>query len=166
MAILQGIHRQNKGREVDQNTNPRGSNKATAGLHAVGAEAVERNDQAGHVKRVADEDTLAIQQDDSQTATKIRKEGIITHPNLKIGYQLVRDKGRLVWKHVVCGSRISDGEATAPRRRRNRGSRHSLDDGGKMFGEDNAHGRRGHGERAYRERGQWRRQSLNNNMIA
>jgi hypothetical protein len=83
MAILQGIHRQNKGREVDQNADPQSSNKATAGLHAVGVEAVERNNQAGHVKRVADKDTLAIQQDYSQTAANNWKEGIITNPNLK-----------------------------------------------------------------------------------
>ena len=112
MAILGGIHRQNEGREVDQNTNTGHTNKIAARLSAVGTEAVERNNQAQHVKHVPDKDLLAVEGNYCQTATKNQEEEVIAHANLNVGDQLVGDKRRLVREHVVGGTKISDGKTT------------------------------------------------------
>jgi hypothetical protein len=60
MAILRGVNGQNKGREVDQDTNIGCTNKAAAGLRKVGTEAVEGNDETWHVKSIPDKDTLMV----------------------------------------------------------------------------------------------------------
>ena len=58
-------------------------------LTLMGMEAVERNYQARHVKRIPDKNLLAAEENYCQTATKNREEGFIAHANLKIAYQLV-----------------------------------------------------------------------------
>ncbi len=60
MAILQGVNGQNKGREVDQDIDTRRTNTVAAGLRKVSTEAVEGDDNTGHVKSVPDKDMLTI----------------------------------------------------------------------------------------------------------
>ncbi len=55
----------------------------------MSTEAVERNNQSRHVKRVPYKDLLAIEGDYCQTAAKNRKERVIAHANLKIAHKLV-----------------------------------------------------------------------------
>ena len=77
MAIFRHIHHQDKGRKVYQNADPFDPDEPTAGLEAMGVEAVERDDKAGHMKCIADQDSLSVQGNDSQTTTQDQKNELL-----------------------------------------------------------------------------------------
>ena len=66
---------------------------------------------------MSDKDTPTVEGDDSRASPQNWKEGIVTHTNLEIRNAFVGDEGRLVRKHVVSRSRISDGDARGRDRR-------------------------------------------------
>jgi hypothetical protein len=61
MAVLCSIDGQDEGRKVNQNANAFSTNEATARLEAMGAEAIERDNEARHVESVSDQDALPVQ---------------------------------------------------------------------------------------------------------
>jgi hypothetical protein len=52
------------------------------------------------MKRIPDKDTLAIEGNDCQTASKNWKVRVVSHADTKIGDQFIGDESRLVWEHV------------------------------------------------------------------
>ncbi len=52
---------QDEGRKVNQNANTFSTDEATARLEAMGAEAIERDNEARHVESILDQDTLPVQ---------------------------------------------------------------------------------------------------------
>ncbi len=85
--------------------------EATAMLSEMGAEAVKGHHKTGYVEGILDKDGLTVEGDDSSATTQDQDERIIAHPNLKIGYGLVRDEHGLVGKYVVGGPSIRDYKA-------------------------------------------------------
>ncbi len=61
MTVFCSIDSQDEGRNVNQNANSFSTDEATARLEAMGAEAIERDNKARHMKSVSDQDALPVQ---------------------------------------------------------------------------------------------------------
>jgi hypothetical protein len=64
------------------------------------------------MKCVPDQDTLAIEGNDCQTATKNWKVRVVSHADTKIDDQFIGDESRLVQEHVVGSTRVGNREST------------------------------------------------------
>ncbi len=67
----------------------------------MGAKAVLRHHQTRNVWGVPDKNALAVKRDNHQSSTKDGKVRIVTHSDLKVSHQLVRDESGLVQKHMI-----------------------------------------------------------------
>jgi hypothetical protein len=86
-------------------------------LGEVRIKAVERDYKPWYMKLVASQDTLAIEENDCQTATKNWKVRVVFHTDTKIGDQFIGDESRLVQEHVVGSTRVGNCESTKEPRR-------------------------------------------------
>jgi hypothetical protein len=117
-----------------------GGSEATSRLSEVRTKAVERDYKPRHMKRVPDKDTLAIERNNCQTATKNWKVRVVSHADMKIGDQFIlREGSQLVWEHVVGSAQVGNRELTR-RTRKNQRGRHVLDERYELLREHNAAG--------------------------
>ncbi len=91
------------------------------------AKAVKRDYKPQYMKRVQDQDILAIEVNDCQTATKNWKVRVVSHVDTKIGDQFIGDESRLVREHVVGGTRVGNRESTIRTRENQRGG-HAINE--------------------------------------
>jgi hypothetical protein len=109
-AIGGGVSRKHEGREIHQHTNIIGAEKAAAWLLEVGPKAIQRHRKARNMKSVPNKNPLAIEGNDSQTASKNRKVRVVPHSHLQVRGGLVGDKRQLVWEHVIGSTRAGNRE--------------------------------------------------------
>jgi hypothetical protein len=91
------------------------------------------------MKRVPDQDTLAIEGNDCQTATKIWKVRVVSNADTKIGDQFIGDESQLVREHVV-GSAIVCNRESMIRTWENQRGRHASNERHELLRELDAAG--------------------------
>jgi hypothetical protein len=109
-AIGGGVSQKHKGREIHQHTNIIGAEKAAAQLLEVGPKAIQRHRKARNVESVPNKNPLAIEGNDSRTASKNRKVRVVPHLHLQVRGGLVGDKRQLVGEHVIGSTRVGNGK--------------------------------------------------------
>jgi len=118
-AIGGCVDGEDKRRKIDQHAGVVGPDETATTLFEMGAKAVQRHREARNVESVPHQNSLTIEGDNGRPPSKNREVGAVAHANPQVGSRFVGYKRRFVWKHMVRGARVSNGE-TAGRCRSNR----------------------------------------------
>jgi hypothetical protein len=88
------------------------SNKAATPSMLVSSQTIQWVAEIRHMKAVTDEDLLPVEGYYSQSMTKNRSKGVVSHPYATSSYWTVGDESRFVGYHMVCSSDVCNKEGS------------------------------------------------------